>query len=70
MQHRIKCDQVLISKIVVVIYLMVTTGIRIKMPKEKHDKQSTYKRNIEVCSCNYCYSGKVIIITQACSLLV
>jgi len=53
MQHRIKCDQLLISKIMVVIYLMVTTGIGIQRLKKKCDEQSTYKHNIEVCSCKY-----------------
>ena len=30
LQHRIKCDQVLLSKMIVMIYLMVTTGIGIQ----------------------------------------
>ena len=34
MQHRIKCDQVLISKMLVVIYLIVTTGNRIQRLKK------------------------------------
>jgi hypothetical protein len=33
MQRRIKCDQVLIYKILVVIYLTVTTGIRMQRLK-------------------------------------
>jgi len=35
MQHRIKCDQVLLSKTMVVIYLMMKLGIRIQRLKKK-----------------------------------
>jgi hypothetical protein len=35
MQHRIKCDQVWISKIMTVIYLVLTTGIRIQRLNKK-----------------------------------
>ena len=49
MQHRIKCDQVLLSKTMVVIYLMMKLGIRIQRLKKKKWQASTYMRNIEVC---------------------
>jgi hypothetical protein len=31
----------------------------------KQDKQSTYKRNIELHSCNHCCSGKAVSITYS-----